>query len=259
MKNQNELALIVAYYLSRFDNNGYLNLGYNSFAEAFREVGTILNVKSRTIQGMRDEFDPYHQNNRVGWVRELKGSRKAVFEAFQHVDDDVLTEIVKEIAINKKFNNSDDFKKIQLLFSRKKVNRQGYESVFINRGKTGRTAELFYMKYFEEHSLPVKGELVDCRELGCGYDFEINDNRQKYYIEVKGMASVDGGILFTNKEWQMAIKQKNNYYLVVIKNVASTPEIFIIQNPALKLKANKNFYTTIQVSWGVSKKNLNLI
>ena len=115
------------------------------------------------------------------------------------------------------------------------------------------------MNYFENNKLPAKGKLIDCRDLGCGYDFKISGNEKKYYIEVKGIANSDGGILFTNKEWQTAIKQKNKYYLVLIKNILATPEISIIQNPAKKLKADKNFYTTIQINWSVSEKNLNII
>ena len=75
MKPQNELALIVAYYLSRFDKQGYSLLGYKTFMDATKGIGLTLGVKPRTIQGMRDEFDPYNQNNRIGWERELRGSR----------------------------------------------------------------------------------------------------------------------------------------------------------------------------------------
>ncbi|MFA6550701.1 MAG: hypothetical protein WCT36_05115, partial [Candidatus Gracilibacteria bacterium] len=103
MRPQNELALIVAYYLSRLDKQGYLLLGYKSFMDATKGVGLILGVKPRTIQGMRDEFDPYHQNNRVGWERELRGSRLKILKTFQETDDEALLEIVKEILHNKEF------------------------------------------------------------------------------------------------------------------------------------------------------------
>ena len=259
MKNQNELALIVAYYLSRFDNKGCHKLGYKNFAEAFRGIGITLAVKPRTIQGMRDEFDPYHQNSRVGWVRELKGSRRAVFETFQYADDDTMTEIVKEILSNNRFNNSSDFQKIKLLLNGRKTAKQKNSPVYINRGKTGRIAESFYLEYFKKHKLPAEGKLIDCRELGCGYDFKIRSEGKTFYIEVKGMANTDGGVLFTNKEWQTALKQKNNYYLVVVKNISSLSEITIIQNPAFRLKANKNINTTVQINWSISEKYLNSI
>ena len=77
-------------------------------------------------------------------------------------------------------------------------------------------------------------------------------------VEVKGLSSGGGGVLFTNKEWQTALKYKNKYYLILVKNLSSTPELIMIQDPASKLKARKSIYTTIQVSWSVDEKSLAL-
>ena len=257
MRSQNELALIVAYYLSRLDKQGYLLLGYKSFMDATKGVGLILDVKPRTIQGMRDEFDPYHQNNRVGWERELRGSRLKIFKTFQETDDEALLEIVKEILYNKEFKNTEEYQDIHALFSEKEVlTKRGASPVFILRGPTGKAAEAFYLEYFNNKALPVEGKIIDSRDFGCGYDFEIQDGKQSYFIEVKGLASVDGGILFTNKEWQTALKHGKKYYLIVVKNLSAIPELITIQNPASKLVPKKNIQTTIQVSWSVSRKDL---
>lgn len=125
------------------------------------------------------------------------------------------------------------------------------------RGPTGKAAESFFLEYFKNNALPVAGKIIDSRDFGCGYDFEIRDGEQSYFIEVKGLASTEGGILFTNKEWQTALKHGEKYYLVIVKNLSATPKLVIIQNPASKMKPKKNIYTTIQVSWNVSGKNLN--
>lgn len=257
IKAQNELALIIAYYLSRLDKQGYLSLGYKSFSEATKGIGIILGVKPRTIQGMRDEFDPYNQNNRVGWKRELRGSRLKVFKTFQESDDATLLEIVKEILNNKEFKNAEEYQNFKYLFSEnKKTLKSVSEPIFILRGPTGKAAESFFLNYHKDYALPVKGEIIDCRELGCGYDFEIKNEKQSYFIEVKGLALTNGGILFTNKEWQTAIKQGKKYYLVIVKNLLNTPELSIIQNPSLKLVPKKNIYTTVQVNWSVAEKDL---
>lgn len=257
IKPQNELALIVAYYLSRFDKRGYTIFGYKNFSDAITEMGAILDVKPRTIQGMRDEFDPYHQNDRVGWVRELKGSRQKVLKTFQNTDDETLIEVVKEILTNKEFSKTEEYKDIHALFSNaERTFKQEDIPVYMLRGATGKTAEALYLDHFKKHGLPVMGDLVDCRDFGCGYDFEIKDNGLVYYVEVKGMSLGDGGILFTNKEWQTALKQKEKYYLVVVKNISTVPELLIIQNPASKLTVNKNIYTTVQVSWSARGRDL---
>lgn len=259
MKPQNELALIVAYYLSRLDKEGYSLLGYKSFREAVRKIGAILDVNPNTVKNMRDEFDPYHQNSRIGWQRELRGSRQKILKAFQETDDATLLELVKEILFNNEFKKTEEYKDIHFLFEDKKQESKQGKSIFIVRGPTGKAAEQFFVEYFKNTAKPMSGTLIDCRDLGCGYDFEIKNNEQKYFIEIKGLSSSDGGILLTNKEWQTALKYKEKYYLIIIKNLSTVPSVIIIQNPALKLKAQKNIFTTIQINWSVTKRSLDSI
>lgn len=257
MKPQNELALIVGYFLSRMDKEGYLLLGYKTFGEATEKIGEILGAKKNTIKNMRDEFDPYHQNSRIGWKRELSGSRLKVFKSFQDTDDTTLLEIVKEILHNKEFKESEEYRDIHALFGKDgDFPKQKSTTVFILRGPTGKAAEAFFLENFKETAEPVSGEIVDCRDLGVGYDFEIKAAGTSYFVEVKGLATESGGILFTNKEWQTAQKCRENYFLALVKNVSSKPEISFIQNPAEKLKTKKNIYTTIQLNWSVSEKDL---
>lgn len=257
MKPQNELALIIGYYLSRMDKEGYSSLGYKTFSEATEKIGEILGVKKNTIKNMRDEFDPYHQNDRIGWKRELRGSRLKILKAFQETDDATLFEIVKEILQNNEFKNTEEYQDIHVLFAEKEQQSKTQEApVFILRGPTGKAAEAFYMEYFKKNSLPITGDIVDTRDFGCGYDFEIQNAGKSSYVEVKGLASETGGVLFTNKEWQTAQKYENDYYLVIVRNVSNDPKIHIIQNPASKLNAKKNIQTTVQVSWNVKGKDL---
>lgn len=256
MKPQNELALIVAYYLSRLDRKGYSALGYKNFNEAAKRIGTILDVKLNTIKNMRDEFDPYHQNNRIGWKRELRGSRKKILKSFQETDDETLLEVVKEILYNKKFKKTEQYKDIHALFGDRKQSSRQEPSIFILRGPTGKAAESFFVKYFRNTAKPVSGKLIDSRDFGCGYDFEIRNGKDSCFVEVKGLSSDGGGILFTNKEWQTAQKYKDRYYLAIVKNLSAAPDITLIQNPSSKLNATKNIYTTLQVSWSVTSKQL---
>jgi hypothetical protein len=257
MKPQNELALIVGYYLSRLDKEGYLLLGFKTFAEAIEKIQEVLRVKKNTIKNMRDEFDPYHRNNRIGWKRELRGSRLIVLEAFQNIDDSVLLEIVKEILCNKEFRDTEEYRNIHTLFLKGvgyfKNKSSRTKSVFVLRGPTGKAAESFFLESFRNKSLAITGTIVDSRDLGCGYDFEIKNNSRSYFIEVKGLAMAEGGVLLTNKEWQTALKYGEEYYLAVVKNLSTKPNIEMIHNPALNLRPKRNIYTTIQVNWIISK------
>lgn len=256
MKPQNELALIVAYYLSRLDKESYGRLGYKTFNEAARELGSILDVKPTTLKNMRDEFDYHLQNSRIGWRRELRGSRLKVVQAFQLTEDSELLQIVKEILENKDMLHTDAYHDIHLVLSDEQ-NRTAQAREFVSRGPTGRAAEEFYIAHFNRYGDPAKGELIDCRDLGCGYDFRIeaSDGRH-YFVEVKGLAAGDGGVLFTDKEWQTAVRLKGDYYLAVIKHVSSNPEIKLIQDPASKMSPTRNIYTTVQVSWAVAANSL---
>lgn len=258
MTANNQLALIVSYYLSRCDKEAYKHLGYSSFNQAANDIGNILDVNPNTIKNMRDEFDPYHENTRIGWKRELRGSRLKVLKAFQDTDDETLLEIAEEILNNKEFKNTEEYRDIYTMFKDKGRGSAKEPAIFILRGPTGKAAEEFFVEYFKNSAKPVSGELVDSRYLGCGYDFEIKNSGQSYMVEVKGLSSNGGGVLFTNKEWQTALKYKNKYYLILVKNLSSTPELIMIQDPASRLKARKSIYTTIQVSWNVDEKNLAL-
>jgi hypothetical protein len=255
MKANHQLALIVSYYLSRCDRDGYVNLGYSSFNEATKNIGEILDVKVNTIKNMRDEFDPYHENTRVGWLRELRGSRLKVLESFQDTDDNTLLEIVRGILFDHDFRKSDEYKEIGRLFEEKdSVSDQ--KRAFVLRGPTGKKAELAFIEFFNSYKKPIAGTLIDRRDEGCGYDFEIVSQDKSVFIEVKGLAAESGGILFTNKEWQIASKNQDNYYVVLVSNLSDVPEFKFIQNPAGKLKARKNIYTTVQLNWSVTDKDL---
>lgn len=115
MKEENKLALIVAYYLSKFDQTAYKNLGYKTQSEAHKTISNILGVNINTLKNMRDEFDPYHSNRRKGWhQREILGSRKDVMQKFQNYGEIELREKVQDILRSKalsKFIFSDQEKK----------------------------------------------------------------------------------------------------------------------------------------------------
>lgn len=69
-----------------------------------------------------------------------------------------------------------------------------------------------------------------------GYDIRSKDKIENYrYIEVKARAG-EGAIALTPNEWLMAQRLKEEYWLYVVVNAASNPELYVIQNPAAHLK-----------------------
>lgn len=76
----------------------------------------------------------------------------------------------------------------------------------------------------------------DVSSQNLGYDIRsVDKNGAVRYIEVK--ARVDrGDIALTQNEWFKAHRFKEDYYLYVVFNASSNPQLFIIQNPAETLQ-----------------------
>jgi len=254
MMENNHLAIIIAFYLSKFDKEGLIKLGYKNDSEAFEKIALILGVKKNYIKFRRDEFDPIHPW-RKGWQRPMDNRIVKAIEALQDLEEPDLRDIVLGILHDEKFRSSEDVKQITLLFSEAEKEKIAVGK-FVLRAPTGKAAEEYFQKHYSEYKRPVEGKLVDCRDLGVGYDFRIETASEKYFVEVKGLSEFTGGVLFTNKEWTTAKQNSDKYFLCVVSNLNKNAEIAFIQNPADKLNPKKNIYTSIQISWSVTKNQL---
>jgi hypothetical protein len=75
----------------------------------------------------------------------------------------------------------------------------------------------------------------DVNSENLGFDIRSGDNKGHFrYIEVKARAQI-GSIVLTQNEWFKAHRFGDDFYLYVVLNAATTPELLIIQNPAEKL------------------------
>ncbi len=87
------------------------------------------------------------------------------------------------------------------------------------------------MKYEEEHGR--KPEDVSTQNLG--FDIRSKGKDETRYIEVKTRATT-GDIELTPNEWMKANRFKESYWLYIIENASTNPTLYIINNPAEKLK-----------------------
>lgn len=259
MKSNNTRALIVAYYLSKFDTLAYEHLGFHSHMEAHVELGRKLGVNPNSVKNMRDEFDPIHDNPRAGWYqRPLRPSRARVVEAFQNLSEVELRDVVLEILTDAHASSSDELAMLisPIVAEDKKTGRTN--AAYIVRGPTGRRAEQFFMEYHSITAEPAAGHLSDTRDDGCGYDFEITNNSASTLVEVKGLDGNTGGISFTSKEWEVATQNGDGYVLAIVRNISGDPDIQFIRNPAKALTATRSVYTIAQVRWNVSGPELRM-
>lgn len=255
MESNHKLGLYVAYYLSRFSKTGYENLGFGNMYTTHQKIGELLSVPANTVRNWRDEFDPLF-GHRVGWYqRPMTQSRIRVVEALKDLDEISVRAIVLDVLNLNTQTKEYEIEQLVQIVSDKEPDFETRQ--FILRGLTGKSAEEYFISQFNENNTPFIGKLIDCRDLGCGYDFKIEGSKVNY-IEVKELAAEKGGILFTNKEWQKANDAGDDYFVCLVKNVDKNPEIKYIKNPAEKFNPEKSVHTVIQVNWCVSEKELNL-
>jgi hypothetical protein len=250
--NSNQLAIIIAFYLSKFDKIAKNRLGYKTDSDAFQGISDALGIKKNYIKFRRDEFDPIHPW-RKGWLRPMDTRIVRAIEALQDLTESELGEIVERIIGDVEYRNGEEITRISQLFAEETKEKKQKKSTHILRGPTGKKAEEYFIEYHNRGKNVFEGQLIDMREMGCGYDFEIV-GKNSVCIEVKGLAKTEGGILFTSKEWNTAKNLKDRYILALIKNLDQNPEIELIQNPATKLNAKKSIITTVQIQWNVSSK-----
>lgn len=249
---QNKLAIIIAYYLARFNREGLKKLGFSSFNEAFENCAKILNVKKNYIKLRRDEFDPVFPWRR-GWQRPMDKQILRTIETFQDLEEEALFQIVKDILNKKSFREGEEVSDILHYISLDLTNTK---RDFIVRGITGKKAEQFFIDPFNKETKPCEGILTDTRELGCGYDFLIQNPSKNVYVEVKGLSELTGGIVFTDKEWKLAEKKGDDYYLALVRNINEIPKLQFIQNPVMNLSAIRRIYTSVQVQWSVTNSEI---
>lgn len=191
-------ALIVAYYLSRFDDEAYSALGFpgRQKKKAHQQLGEALSVNYNSLKNRRDDFDPLH-GHRKGWHQSrLSEKMRNVVESFQDLNFYEMKNIVEEI-----INNPDLAKDIgSSIADVDNSDKKKKKPPFVPRGITGENAELYFKEWHSLNQKPMEGQLYDRRHDGCGYDFFIDNGSHQAYVEVKGLDQSEGGVSFTSKE-----------------------------------------------------------
>jgi hypothetical protein len=67
IKENNVKASFIAYFISKFSEDGIKSLGYKTYKAAFQDIASKIDVSPNYIRLRRDEFDVFTESNRVGW------------------------------------------------------------------------------------------------------------------------------------------------------------------------------------------------
>lgn len=236
-------ALVVGYAMSRLDGEYLAARGCQSWKEAFAEAGTTLRVPPTSLKNLRDEFDPFHSNSRKGWhKRALRKNRQRVLDELATVSDDGLLAIVARIV------GGDEDAVVDAIDSLADVERTTHNVA--ERLLTGRRAEEYFVRNCAKILDIFPDDLIDARELARGYDFGIRSNPNRA-IEIKGLKTLRGDLLFTDREWNEAKFRAEDYFLVVVANLATRPRARVVQNPHAALDGRLDCRTSVTVSWRV--------
>jgi hypothetical protein len=254
MERNHILGMVCGYYLSRFDEQAYERLGYGTQQATHQALGRALHVLPESIKNWRDEFDPVHPNPRRGWHgREMYPSRRRTIEAFGDLSEGELFLLVQAITSDPSHASAGA---VLTAFEGDASSTEKSGGAHSLRGVTGATAEIAFVDYHQKCGEPVRGELLDRRNEGCGFDFEIRSGAGTVAVEVKGIAGYSGGITFTNREWITAQQMREMYYLALVRGIGATPEVSLIQDPARWLDARLRTYTTVQIGWEVADQEI---
>jgi len=120
MDENSKKALIVAYYISKYDDVALSNLGFKSWSECFQRVNSVLGTNINSIRNMRDEFDSIHDNTRVGFKRELSISRREIDNEYGTLDEQELRNIVHSILSESNDNYDSTLRSLSMLANESK-------------------------------------------------------------------------------------------------------------------------------------------
>ena len=88
----------------------------------------------------------------------------------------------------------------------------------------------------KEYEISQGRKPVSVEEENCGWDLSsLKGGQVVRYIEVKGR-STDGAVALTPNEWIKAQRFGEEYWLYVVTNCKTSPQLHRIQNPAAKLE-----------------------
>ncbi len=252
MDDAHKRALIVAYFLSRFDKKGLQALGFGTWKDAYGGIGAALGVPSATVKHMRDSFDPYCSPVRKGWYqRPVLRSRVQVMEAYADLSGDALYEIARDI-LHGNAEAAEIYISPIVVMGKKDVGIMGENLAYAARLRTGEAAEEYFKSQFPFLPQFAGMELEDTRKLGTGFDFRLHGHKVVQAVEVKGIIGGSGSIAFTDKEWSVAHYLKQDYILALVRSLNTMPALEFTIDPVAHIAVTKRSIETVSVYWSAN-------
>jgi hypothetical protein len=125
---------------------------------------------------------------------------------------------------------------------RKRIEKERAERDRIEYEQAKKKVEINAMNFVMRYERNNNRNPIDVSDQNIGYDISSSDSNYTRFIEVKGRGDT-GDIELTQNEFNKAKECGNNYFLYVVFNVNSDyPNLYVVQNPAMKLKFSLDSY-----------------
>lgn len=207
-------SILVGLYLSKFDEQALLGLGFKGFNEAYNVLGFALGSKPASIKNYRDEFDPFFPNIRKGrHKRQIREYCRKFLDDFSNLDLETFTELIKSFVI----------KNYEVERIVDKFEKKDKSDTVAKRLITGIAAEEYFKINYQHINHFTDFEIKDTTNLACGFDFKLSYDIKYFCVEVKGLNTNSGSILMTEKEFSVAQHLKEKYCLFIVTNFIEKP------------------------------------
>ena len=227
-----ELLNMIGYGLAKFNKQFVKQFGFKTKTEFYKYLIKLgVGDTVGTIKNRQDMLDPYFDSGRRGWWQRGNRNRRKLFIDSLFGNEDVVS-FAKIIKMHLQKDFKADLAKMQvspILKSRFKALQE-----------TGQEAEFYFLHNYLIVPIFENCGIEDARLFGDGYDFQILKNADYLLAEVKGVKAEVGGIRMTKNEYEKAREYQNDYFLVVVSNLAEAPKITPIENPIKQLKLTEN-------------------
>lgn len=213
--NDRDMAILIGLFLSRFNQDALNAFDFTGYHQAYNVLGYALNVKPKSINNYRDEFDPYFPNGRKGWNRDMKAHSKIVFDLAKDLTFEQFVFIIKAHLSHTEIDWTDIKQPSRHYGDPKEFSAE--------RLITGKAAEEYFVQKCHTIEMFNGFQITNTTDLGCGFDFKLSKGMERYYVEVKGMNTRTGNILMTEKEHRVAEELTDRYCLFVVRDFRQTP------------------------------------
>jgi len=253
-KHENyDILNLIGYGLSKFNTDFVQNYGFNTktaFYEYIVNIGIAQTIG--TVKNRQDRFDGMNpENPRKGWWQDgdrtdYKFRKDYIDSFFGDLSVEDFVNVVK-MSIAQKFGDkvlgNENLQKNENKVKASPLIRSYFKQI----QETGREAEYYFLNNYMLIDTFSNAKIDDARLFGDGYDFQLSLPTKYFLVEVKGLRNDKGNIRLTEKEYNKACEYKNDYVLVVVKNLLKIPKSFSIFNPVQNIEMEKHIIASEQV------------